>query len=186
MNKEQFLNQLDKSLKNLSQKERKDIIRDFEEHFAFGQQEGKTEEEIAASLGQPNQIAKELLATYHLEQVEATATAGNVMRALWAVIGLGFFNLVIVLGPFIGLAAVVLAGWTVGVVFAASPLLVLFNAVIYPETFVLFDLFFSIALTGLGLFIAIGMYYVTRVLTSGFIHYLRFNVKLVKGGMKHD
>ena len=61
------------------------------------------EEQIAGALGSPSQIAKEILATYHLEKVENTASAGNIMRAAWAVIGLGFFNLVIVLGPFIAL-----------------------------------------------------------------------------------
>src|SRR5699024_924262 len=102
--KEQFLRSLDKSLKGLSSDERRDIMHDFEEHFAFGIEEGKTEKEIATSLGSPDKIAKELLAAYHLEKVETTATTGNMIRAVWAVIGLGFFNLVIVLGPFIALA----------------------------------------------------------------------------------
>src|SRR5690625_2679306 len=107
-------------------------MHDFEEHFAFGIEEGKTEEEIAASLGSPNKIAKELLAAYHLEKVETTGTTGNMIRAVWAVIGLGFFNLVIVLGPFIALAAVVFAGWTSSVAFIVSPLLVLINLLLYP------------------------------------------------------
>ncbi|MGY0693417.1 HAAS signaling domain-containing protein [Virgibacillus sp. FSP13] len=186
MNKEQFLKVLDKSLKKLPSDERRDIIQDFEEHFVFGLEEGKTEEEISATLGSPNQIAKELPASYHLEKVEATATTGNIIRAVWAVVGLGFFNLVIVLGPFIALAAVAFAGWASGIAFIVSPLLVLINAIIYPETFALFDLFFSLMLSGLGLFIAIGMFVATRKLIDGFIRYLQFNVKLVKGGLKHD
>lgn len=186
MDREQFLKRLGKSLKRLSSDERRDIIQDFEEHFVFGLEEGKTEEKIAASLGSPNQIAKELLASYHMEKVEATASTGNIFRAVWAVIGLGFFNLVIVLGPFIALAGVAFAGWASGIAFIVSPLLVLVNAVIYPETFALFDLFLSIMLSGLGLFIAIGMFFATRGLSNGFVRYLQFNVKLVKGGMKHD
>ncbi len=186
MTKYQFIKILDSTLKGLPSDERLDIIQDFEEHFAIGSEEGKTEEEIAASLGSPNQIAKELLASHHLEKVEATATTGNIIRAVWAIIGLGFFNLLIVLGPFITLAAVIIAGWTAGIGFIASPVLVLINALIYPSTFEFFDLFFSMALSGLGLFIAIGMFFATRVLTNGFVRYLKFNVKLVKGGLKHD
>jgi len=186
VNKEQFLRRLDQSLKRLPADERRDIIQDFEEHFIFGLEEGKPEEEIAASLGSPDKIAKELLASYHLEKVEATATTGNMFRAVWAVIGLGFFNLVIVLGPFIALAGVVLAGWTSSVAFIVSPLLVLINLLLYPETFAFFDLFFSMMLSGLGLFIAIGMFFATRGFINGFVRYLQFNVKLVKGGMKHD
>ena len=86
----EFLQQLNASLKRLSDKERADILKDYEEHFTFGLEEGKSEEEIAASLGSPAQIAKELLADYHIEKVTASATTGNVFRAIWAVIGLGF------------------------------------------------------------------------------------------------
>lgn len=186
MNKYQFLKVLESSLKGLSANERQDIVQDFEEHFLIGLEEGKTEEEIAASLGSPQQIAREMAATHHVEKVEATATTGNIIRAVWAVIGLGFFNLVIVLGPFIALASIVIAGWMVGISFIASPLLVLIDLVMSLETFELFNLFFSLLLSGLGLFITIGMLFVTRALTNTFVRYLKFNVKLVKGGLKHD
>lgn len=186
MNKEQFLSRLSSSLKRLSPAEQQDILRDFEEHFAIGAEEGKTEEDVADSLGSPNQIAKELLASYHLEKVESTASTGNIFRAVWAVAGLGFFNLVIVLGPFLALVGVVVAGWVAAIAFITSPLLVLLNIVIYPATFELFNLFFSILLAGLGFFIAIGMFYATRALTKGFLRYLQYNVKLVKGGLAHD
>lgn len=184
MNKEQFLTKLNVSLKRLSSEERQDILQDFEEHFAIGLEEGKTEEQISDSLGSPNQIAKELLVSYHLERVESTVTTGNIFLAVWAVAGLGFFNLLIVLGPFIALVAVTLAGWVTGIAFIASPLLVLLNIVIHPATFELFNLFFSILLSGLGFFIAIGMFYATRTLINGFVRYLQFNAKLVKGGLK--
>jgi uncharacterized membrane protein len=186
VNKEQFLQNLNKRLKSIPKEERHDIRHDFEEHFTFGLEAGKTEEEIAESLGNPEKLAKELLATYHLEKVEATATTGNIFRAMWAVIGLGFFNLTIVLGPFIALSAVILSGWMLSVGFTLSPVLVLVNTIIYPETFALFDLFFSLVLSGTGLFIAIGMFFATRVMATGFVRYLQFNMKLVKGGMKDD
>lgn len=184
MNKNQFLTELDIALKQISVDERQDILQDFEEHFAAGLGEGKTEEEITAGLGSPQQIAKEMLATYHIEKVETTATTGNVFRAVWAVIGLGFFNLVIVLGPFIALIGILFAGWVAGISFIASPLLVLFDWILNPETFELFNVFFSLGLAGLGLFIVIGMFFATRVLINGFIRYLKFNTKLVKGGLK--
>lgn len=186
MKKSEFLKILNLSLKKLPDEERLDIIQDFEEYFDAGMMEGKTEEEISASLGSPRQIAKELIASHYLETVEAAATAGNMMRAVWAVIGLGFFNLVIVLGPFIAVAGIVLAGWTTGAAFVLSPVLVLVNTVIFPDTFVLFDLFSSLALAGIGIFIVIGMYFATQAIIKGFTRYLKFNMRLVKGGLKHD
>ncbi|OZU89591.1 hypothetical protein CIL03_00115 [Virgibacillus indicus] len=186
MNREQFLKKLNASLKKLPHEEQEDILEDFQEHFDIGKSEGKTEEEISKSLGSPSQIGKELLATHYLEKAGNDYSASNIFRAVWAVIGLGFFNLVIVLGPFVALLAIILAGWITGAAFIVSPLMVLINLAISPGTFEFFDLFFSIALTGLGLLIAIGMLYATRFIATGFVRYLNFNAKLVKGGLKHE
>lgn len=176
---------LSDALKRLPSSEREEIIQDFREHFAIGLSEGKTEEEIAEGLGSPQQIGKEMGATYHLEQVQESASTGNVFRALWAVIGLGFFNLVIVLGPFIALAGIVFSGWAIGASFVLSPIVYIVNIIIYPEMFTMFQLFITIALCGLGIFVIIGMFYVTKWLVNGFVRYMQFNVRMVKGGMKH-
>ncbi|MGG5741435.1 MULTISPECIES: HAAS signaling domain-containing protein [Bacillus cereus group] len=184
MNKEQFLKQLNTSLVKLSQEERQDILQDYEEYFAIGMEKGKTEQEISASLGNPKQISKELTASYRLDQVEQTTSAVNVMRATWEVIGLGFFNLVIVLGPFIALVGVVIAGWASAIAFILSPFVVLITLVL--GNFLFFDLFVALGLCGIGFFIAMGMYIATSALTKGFIRYLNFNISLVKGGLKND
>ncbi|MFS0674818.1 HAAS signaling domain-containing protein [Ornithinibacillus sp. 179-J 7C1 HS] len=185
MNKEQFLTNLHDALKRLPSSEREDILQDFREHFEIGISEGKTEEEIAKGLGTPQQIAKELVATFRLEQVQETATTGNVLRAVWAVIGLGFFNLVIVLGPFIALAGIVFSGWAVGVSCLLNPILYLINVAIYPEIFEFYQFFLTIAFSGVGIFVIIGMYYVTKWFMKGFVRYLQFNVRMVKGGIKN-
>lgn len=186
MNNKQFMNELESSLKGLPDDERQDILRDFQEHFNIGLADGKTEEQIAESLGSPQQIAKELRASYHVEKMETTASTGNIFRALWAVVGLGFFNFVIVLGPFVALTAFVLSSWVGAIAFVASPILVLGNIIVNPGTFEWFDLFFSIMLTGAGLLLVIGLYYVTKVLTNLFVRYLKYNVSLVKGGLKDE
>lgn len=186
MTKDKFLQQLKVSLNRLPGKELRDILQDYEEHFTFGLEEGKTEEEIVTSLGSPAQIAKELLTDYHLEQVTASATIGNVFRAFWAVIGLGFFNLVIVLGPAIAIAASLFAGWILGISLLASPLLVIVEAIVHPSAFQLFNLFISLAFCGVGYFVAIGMSFVTNLAIKGIVRYLKFNVSIVKGGLKHE
>ncbi|WP_404452556.1 DUF1700 domain-containing protein [Virgibacillus necropolis] len=186
MNNKQFMNELESALKGLSDEERQDILRDFQEHFNIGLADGKTEEQIAESLGSPQHIAKELRATYHVEKMETTASSGNIFRALWAVIGLGFFNFVIVLGPFVALTVFVLSSWAGGIAFVASPILVLVNVMIHPSTFEWFDIFFSIMLSGAGLLIVIGLYFATKVLINLFVRYLKYNVSLVKGGLKDE
>ncbi|MCD7034258.1 DUF1700 domain-containing protein [Metabacillus sp. GX 13764] len=184
MSKEQFLQELKAALKNLPQQEREDILRDYEEHFQFGLEEGRSEAEIAKELGAPQSIAKEITVQHHVEKAESKGTAGNLFRAVWAAIGLGFFNLVIVLGPFIALAGLLFSGWAVSAAFILSPLLAIFDAVVFADQFELFTLFFSLVLAGAGIYIGIGMYYATKAIYKGFLRYLKFNVSLVKGGLK--
>jgi DUF4097 and DUF4098 domain-containing protein YvlB len=64
MNENQFLKELETALKRLPTEERNDIIQDIREYFTDGREDGKSDSEIAASLGSPNKIAEELLASY--------------------------------------------------------------------------------------------------------------------------
>jgi uncharacterized membrane protein len=182
MNKELFISRLDGALRRLASNERNDILSDYEEHFSIGLSEGKTEEEISKSLGSPIQIAKEILADYHLEKVEATSSSSDFLRATWAVIGLGALNFFIVLGPLVGLIGMLVAGWTVGITFLFSPILIAVGSLLDAQVFEAFTIFISIALSGIGIFILIGMYWATKGLIHLFIKYLKFNVSIVKGG----
>ncbi|HSW60217.1 MAG TPA: DUF1700 domain-containing protein [bacterium] len=59
MNKALFITRLRDSLSSLTYKEIEDIIADYEEHFRAGLENGKTESEIALSLGSPEEIARQ-------------------------------------------------------------------------------------------------------------------------------
>lgn len=185
MNKEKFLKELQKAISKLPKDEQAEIVQDYKEYFEIGQLEGKTETEITKSLGHPKHIGKDLVATYQIEKVEKDTTVGNFIKATWLVIGLGFFNLLIVLGPFLVLAAVILSAWVLGIGFMSAPFIVLVNVAIYPEVFELYDLFNALILCGIGLFIAIGSYKITKLFMNGFIRYLKYNTKVVKGGNAH-
>ncbi|MBD1373444.1 DUF1700 domain-containing protein [Hazenella sp. IB182357] len=185
MNKDQFLQKLDTLIKVLPPDERQDILQDYKEYFLLGTEAGKTEEQIASSLGSPNQIAKDLLASYHVDQAANKATSRNIMRALWSVIGLSFLNFFIILGPVIVLFGIVFSGWLLSFVLCITPLLALINLVSDLAPFQTFDLFISFILCGLGLFMIIAMVYTTRKLFSLLIRYLRFNISFIKGGVKN-
>lgn len=60
MNKMEYMKQLENQLLTLSAEDRNEILRDFEEHFKQGLLEGKTEEEIARSLGDTSEWIEEL------------------------------------------------------------------------------------------------------------------------------
>ncbi|MEH7244706.1 DUF1700 domain-containing protein, partial [Bacillus sp. JJ269] len=51
MNKNEFLEQLSSSLRNMPNLEKEDIISEYETHFISGKQDGISEEEISKKLG---------------------------------------------------------------------------------------------------------------------------------------
>lgn len=57
MNKMDFMNELSAALQGISEEERVEILYDYEEHFAIGKQNGKSEQEICFELGSPRELA---------------------------------------------------------------------------------------------------------------------------------
>lgn len=58
MTKNEFISKLRNALSGLSEKDREDVLEDFEEHFNDAIESGKTEEEICKELGEPQEIAR--------------------------------------------------------------------------------------------------------------------------------
>ena len=64
MKKQDFIRELTTALSPIDSQSRAEIIADIEEHFAEGAAHGQTEEEICINLGQPGQIAEQVLEEY--------------------------------------------------------------------------------------------------------------------------
>jgi len=182
MTKYNFLNELERRLARLPEEDRKEIMQDYEEHFEFAVEAGKSDEEIIATLGTPEKIAKEVTADYHVEL--ATRERSNVsqaFRAIFAVGGLGFLNIVIVLAPALTVATLIFTIGLVGVVLIASPLLFLLFSAIGLQSFSWFELFSALTASGFGIFLSIGAYYMTKWAINLTIRYLAFNLRVLKG-----
>ena len=78
MTEQQFLNELELALTGLPADERNDILSDIKEYFASGREDGKTDSDIAASLGSPKEIAQELLRNFTIP--EKITTENKVIR----------------------------------------------------------------------------------------------------------
>ena len=61
MTRKEYLEALDQYLVTMSESEKADILSDYEEHFRVGLENGKTESQIAASLGSPYDVANQFL-----------------------------------------------------------------------------------------------------------------------------
>ena len=71
MNKNEFLNELERSLASLPAEERREIINDFQEHFQAGAENGKTEAQLCEELGDPKSCAAQYLAEQRPVRPEA-------------------------------------------------------------------------------------------------------------------
>lgn len=185
MNREQFLQTLSHHLSALPKEERNEILNDYNEYFEHGLLEGKSEKEISENLGSPALIAKEMNISSTFAQVESKMTFSNVISAIGVTIGLSFLNLIIVLGPAIAIAGILLSGWVASFSLLISPLVQLIGIILGFNEAYAFEIFLGIGFSGLGILLLIGMYYVTIFSSKVFIKYCKWNVSVVKGGMKH-
>jgi uncharacterized membrane protein len=181
MNKDGFLNELDRLLREIPKKERQEILSDFKEHFTIGFNEGKTEEEIIRELGDPKVIAEEARSDYEATKSERPQPVANATRCILAGIGMIFFNLVVVLGPLVGIFSIYLSFCIVSAVFIVSPLLSIGTLFDSGGTPFLFAFFSSLILCGAGILLGIAMIFIGKFLWRVFTGYLRFNVNVVMG-----
>ncbi|WP_432355480.1 DUF4097 family beta strand repeat-containing protein [Sporosarcina sp. A2] len=81
MTENQYIVELEGLLRRLPLEERQDIVQDIREYFVEGREDGKTDDEITASLGFPSTIATELLSSYpESTEVVGTSTGSEVIH----------------------------------------------------------------------------------------------------------
>jgi len=191
MTKNEFLEILRTNLKGLPEDEIKDILYDYNEHFLIGISKGRTEEEIATSLGNPKQLAKEIKANYHIIKVESGYSLRNLFQAVFASVGLGFFNLVFVVGPFLGIIGALIGLFVAGIVIIVSGgvffFLTLTNSTLIAIPNITAGIFLSLALISFGILWTIGTIYLCKLFYQITIMYLRFNLNIITNRRnRHD
>ena len=129
MTRQAFMARLREGLRGLPPQTVADIVSDYETHFADGVAAGRTEEQVAAALGDPERLARELRAQTSLTRWREERSPSSAAAAIFAILGLGALDILILLpvlmgvggalfGLFIAAIACFIAG---GAVFAAGP-----------------------------------------------------------------
>jgi len=125
MNRDAFMARLREGLRGLPPETVDEVVADYETHFAEGIAAGRTEDSVAEALGDPGRLARELKAEAGLKRWEEKRDPAAAAGAIFAVLGLGAVDLLILLpvlvavggalfGLFVGAIAVFFAGgWTV-------------------------------------------------------------------------
>jgi uncharacterized membrane protein len=124
MTKDAFLRALRRGLAGLPPQEIDNIIADYAAYFADSDATGRSEQDVAAALGDPARIARELRAELGLRRFEAHWSVSNLLAVVIALAGLAIVDilflvplllitLVAAVGLGIGLAAIGVAGVTI-------------------------------------------------------------------------
>ena len=116
MNQREYLDLLSYYLRSLPKNIINDIVFDYEEHFRFGLESGKTEEQISEELGPPVLIAKQFLEgeginnpggeSIKVEPKKGMTTFGKILLVLT----------IVLLSPFILTVLAMLAAMAIGIV----------------------------------------------------------------------
>lgn len=166
-----------------------DIVSDYSEHFQNGMADGRSEDDLFRSLGSPEDIAREIRATHLVKKAEDVTSCKNILHAVLATIGLGLFNLVFVLVPFIVFTILLVVIFIIGAVFTVSGPVALVFAVLQMlgvPAFAIWlspaaGIFISIGITTSGLLLMIGDYYLARFFYRAGIRYLKWNIGVIRG-----
>lgn len=183
MKKKDFLKQLRQHLKHLQKEELDEVLADYEEHIDIGVSEGRSEKEVIKTLGTPKTIAKHVTAYTHLKKAKEERTTGNILRAVVSTIGIGFFNIIFVLGPFLAIIGVLIGFFGVGASLFVGGLVGFFGLLINafePGIPMNAAIMFMIALISGGGLVLIGSYYLAKLFAILTLKYLKLNIKVVK------
>ncbi len=204
MNKDQFMAQLHDHLSVLPPEERSELMEDYEAHFTFALQNGKTEEEIAHELGHPAELAKEAIDGRFIPKepvywfnpeipdpgpVQAPVQQQSVRRrsgftTTMVYIGLCFLNLILV--------PLLFSFWAVGISLVVSALAGIISPLGVALDYAFGHGFFAakgyatVALVGVGILLAIASRYVLKALVRISVSYWGWNVRVAKGGTGHE
>ena len=102
MTRQAFMARLREGLIGLPVQRQADITADYETHFVEGLAAGRTEEEVAAALGDPGRLARELRAEAGLSRWENERNASSGSAAVFAVLGLGAIDIIFLLPILLG------------------------------------------------------------------------------------
>lgn len=187
MNRDEYLDLLKLYLKDLPSDEIDDILLDYEEHFRIGISKGKSEEEISKELGSPKDIAQNYQGVsleVNSSQIPYNESPKDNSRKFLIGLLLIFFNLIIVLGPFMAGVGILITFYLTAFTFVVggAALILGFPVMLFlPSTQLHFltTISIGIGLIGLGILVIILLLNLTKLLFKLLIRYFNWNIDLI-------
>ncbi len=187
MTRAEFMGRLRRGLVGMPAAAADEIAADYEIHFEDGAAAGRSEAEVAAALGDPDRLARELRAEagaqrWHQEQ-NPSAAAG----AIFGLIGLGAIDILILLPIVFPVFGAVLAVLVSGVaIFLAGGAVLVAGPFLGAPGGVLAAILMGVGLMGLGLFMGGLMAVLTKWLIDATIWYARLHYRVLKPALDNQ
>lgn len=177
MTRNEFIKRLKAGLKGMPQADVDEIVADYEAHFDAGAAEGRSEQEVAAALGNPARLARELRFEAGFQNWQSDRSPSSAWSAILAFMGLATIDILIlmpivlpvigvVFGLFVATLAVFVAG---GFVLIAGP----FSG--FPGGWLVAILaglgMMSAAVAAAALLTLVGIWIVNALMWFGRLHY---------------
>jgi uncharacterized membrane protein len=131
MTRQEFIDRLRAGLAGLPPTAIVELTADYETHFSEGVAAGRTEAEVAAALGDPDRLARELRAEAGLRRWETERNPSAAANAVFAVLGLGAVDLLVLFPVLLWVAGVLLGAFIAAVaLFGAGAVLMVAGPVV--------------------------------------------------------
>lgn len=197
MNKQTYLAELRQALSGMPEAELKDILYDYEEHFDAALASGEAEAAILEQLGRPEVVAKQFRLSKVIQRAESKPSSYNLFRAVVASVGLGLFNVIFILGPYLALATVLIVIFAVGaglviagigmafgglvsLVSGAAAASLLLMTGLDQGMMVIALLGVGVALAAVGGLILLAAVKLTKLFYQATLSYLKLNVRIIQ------
>jgi len=195
MTRDDFMARLRGGLAGLPEQARAEIVADYDTHFTEGAAAGRSESDIAAALGDPARLAKEIRAEAGFRRWESERSAGSIVGAVIALLGLATLDLIFLV-PFVCVMAAILIALfasAVGLAFAGGAvwLLAIFPGMMVAGPTGMLGSAAALWLAGLGLIAAaIGLgalaWLLMDIVVRGLVNYARLHFRLLDSAQHNE
>ncbi|GAA0649813.1 DUF1700 domain-containing protein [Brevundimonas lenta] len=177
MTRAEFMARLKQGLVGLPMTTAAEIASDYESHFEDGVAAGRSEAEVAAALGDPGRLARELRAEAGARRWSQEQSASSAAGAVLGTIGLGALDILVLLPFLSSVLGVLLAILMSGIaVFVAGGFVLVSGPFFGPPGGALAAILLGIGLIGLSVFLIgitaiLGKWLVDAVVWFARLHY---------------
>ena len=187
MTRAEFLTRLRRGLNGLPPEAIDEIVADHEAHFVEAAAAGRQDPEIAAALGNPERLAREVRAEAGLSRWEAEKTPANAIAAMVALIGLASLDILFLLPLLVGVVSVLASLFIAAIgIFIGGGAAVVIGPFAAPPGGPVVAILIGIGLMALGVLMAA----VTAVLTIWLVNFLvwfgRLHFRLLRPALQQS